>query len=298
MNHCSVVLLAAGRSRRLGFDKILTPIAGQPVLAYSLEVLNKIEQVSSLILVARKDIFEAIDNIVREVGFTKKYQIIEGGQERQDSVFEGLKAIEDESDYVAIHDAARPLMTETIFLKTLEASIEHGAAVCGQPAADTLKRSNASLKIEETVDRSSIWTVQTPQIFNKNLIFNAYKYIQEENLKITDDASAVEAMGKQVALVDSGAVNLKITRQQDWEMIEQWLNKRRGFRMRQLSHEICNHISPLVGYIPLLEKYGSDNEKFIDYMSKIKVSTNRLRETLETFQNLTRELFTKSKNDL
>ena len=294
MSECAAVLLAAGKSRRLGFDKILTPIAGKPVVQYSLEVLRDTESVGVIVIVTRPDMMEPLGHIVDQLGIEKPVEMIEGGKERQDSVYAGLCHLKDQAKYVAIHDAARPLITVEMMDKVLAKAKEVGGAICGQPATDTLKRSSREDEIVETVERADIWTVQTPQIFTLELIRSAYEKIQKEGFSITDDASAVEAMGGKIALVDAGVWNLKITRQQDWEVIELWLNRSHGPQLRAYGHDICNKISPMVGYFPLLEKYGGKSEKFKNYLSKASEASGGLQEILSKFQELLRLVYPKA----
>ena len=132
MSDCAAILLAAGRSRRLGFDKILTPIAGKPVVQYSLEVFKVMDVVSSITLVTRSDLMDSLGQIVEKLEIDKPVEIIEGGKERQDSVWAGLTHLKDKAGYVAIHDAARPLLTQEVMELLLDKASEVGGAICGQ----------------------------------------------------------------------------------------------------------------------------------------------------------------------
>ncbi|MEM9445496.1 MAG: 2-C-methyl-D-erythritol 4-phosphate cytidylyltransferase [Verrucomicrobiota bacterium] len=298
MSDCAAILLAAGRSRRLGYDKILTPIAGKPVVQYSLEVFKEMDAVGSIILVTRPDLIESLNQMSERLEIDKPIEIIEGGKERQDSVWAGLRHLKGKTDYVAVHDAARPLLTEELMKLLLAKAKEVGGAICGQSATDTMKLSSQESMILKTVDRANIWTVQTPQIFRTELILEAYECVHQEATAITDDASAMEAIGKPVALVDGGIINMKITHPRDWEVIELLLNRSKGLKLRQIGHDLCNSLSPIMGYLPLVEKYGGDSEKFRNYVSKMQKSSEQSQLLLNQFQELVRIIFPKNEDKI
>ncbi|MDX6766750.1 MAG: 2-C-methyl-D-erythritol 4-phosphate cytidylyltransferase [Candidatus Methylacidiphilales bacterium] len=287
MNDCSAVLLAGGASRRLGFDKILSPLAGKPVLAYSLEALDHSPSVSEIVLVAREDTREAITRLAGGAGLAKPWRVVTGGVERQDSVWNGIQATS-ATAMVLIHDAARPLLTPGMVADLVAATRESGAVICGRPATDTLKLADSSGWIESTVDRSKYWQVETPQVFRRDWIERAYREVQEQKVNVTDDASAVERLGLPVRIVTAGAFNLKITRPADWQMLELWLSIRTGSSLRAAVHALANQASPLLGYLPLLQKYGSTEPKFIDYWEKCLKASEQIEEQLRVLQEMIR----------
>jgi 2-C-methyl-D-erythritol 4-phosphate cytidylyltransferase len=225
MKTCSAILLAAGKSRRLGFDKILTPLAGRPVLHYTLSALKRSPFISEVIVVTREDILARVKEIDLVVVGDNPVKFTIGGAERQDSVSNGLREVSPLAKEVLIHDAARPLLDDKIIADTLTVAQEKGAAVSAHRVSDTLKEADETQRVTATLDRSKIWATDTPQIFQRDLIVSAYEKVQKEKLSITDDASAVELLGKSVYLVDNPGLNLKITRKMDWEMLELWLRR-------------------------------------------------------------------------
>jgi 2-C-methyl-D-erythritol 4-phosphate cytidylyltransferase len=286
MSSCSAILLAAGKSQRLGFDKILTPLCGQPVLLYSLRKLLASEWVGELILVTRKDIIPAIEKLVEEEKPNKPWRVIEGGEERQYSVFQGLQSVGDGFELVLIHDAARPLLSDLTIQKTVEAARLYGGAVAAHRASDTLKEVAESGQITQTLDRSKTWLMETPQVFHKKLITDAYGRIIAEKAMVTDDASAVERMGAKVVVVESESLNLKITRATDWQILELWLNREQGKELRHSVHQLSNDLTPLVGYMSLLGKYGGGDPKFLEYWEKCQNSTKDIQGHMREIRNL------------
>ncbi|MDD5262466.1 MAG: 2-C-methyl-D-erythritol 4-phosphate cytidylyltransferase [Methylacidiphilales bacterium] len=291
MKTCSAILLAAGSSRRLGFDKILTPLAGRPVLCYSLQALKESPSILEIILVTREDIRDRVGELVRETPGDNPVHVILGGVERQDSVFEGLRKISDGTGEVLIHDAARPLLAEDLIEGVLSMAREKGAAVTAHRASDTLKQADEQARVLQTLDRSNIWAMGTPQVFRRDLICEAYAKVQAAGVPVTDDAAAVERLGHPVYLAESGRLNLKITRPSDWEILELWLKRERGGEIRGMIHRLSNQLSPLIGYLPLLEKYGGENPRFADYLEKMKQSSDILQNMVYELQAVARDIF-------
>jgi 2-C-methyl-D-erythritol 4-phosphate cytidylyltransferase len=278
-----VVLLAAGRSTRLGFDKILTSLVGKKVIEYSLETFLNSKFIDGVVVVTRKDIFSQIEEVVKSKNTTKDIRIIEGGTERQDSVANGLQHVPEAGKIVLIHDAARPLVTEEMIQKSIELCKNAKAVVCAQRATDTLKRADQNAIVEETLDRSKIWLMQTPQVFDRKLITEAYQFIQKNKFPITDDASAVEQLGQKVHLLESSTLNLKITREADWKILELWLGKR-DEEIKDMIHKLNNLAGPIIGYLPLIEKYGSEDPKFSEYINKMKDGASQFQGLLKELQ--------------
>ncbi len=291
MSFGTAVLLAAGRSQRLGFDKILTPLAGRPVLHYSLDALADSALIREIVLVTRMDLLERMRQESAPWAGRKPVRVVEGGAERRDSVHAGIRAISPDVPIILIHDAARPLITTQMIEQVWRVAEEKGAAVCARPATDTLKRSTPEGLVIETVDRSEFWQMETPQIFRADIVRSAYALVVEKNIPVTDDASAVEAAGHPVHLVASGELNLKITRPGDWALLELWFGRDKGKLVREGLHNLANSASPLVGYLPMLEKYGGNEPKFRDYLAKVRRSTELLQRDLSGLQGKCREWF-------
>jgi len=291
MSYCSAILLAAGRSQRLGFDKILTPLAGRPVLFYSFEALWDSPDVQEIIVMTRADLLNQVEFMLSDFGKRKPVSVRIGGAERQDSVWAGLQSASPQATEVLIHDAARPLLTSELIATLLAKARESGSAVAAQKATDTIKIASPDGLVDQTPDRSKIWQVQTPQVFKKEFVHEAYAKVQEDKAAITDDASAVERLGLPVYLVESKTPNLKITRMDDWENLERLFREKRGKEFRQKIHDVSNLMSPLFGYLPLLKKYGGSDPKFVEYQNKILEGNSHLQGAVQELQKLARELF-------
>lgn len=291
MKDCSAILLAAGSSRRLGFDKILTPLAGRPAFRHAFDILASCEEIGEIIIVTRQDLVENFQQQLETHTTDNSVKVVQGGKERQDSVYAGLQAADESFRMVLIHDAARPLITSGLVNEVLQVARKTGAAICGRPCADTLKRTQDQQTILDTPNRSEFWQVETPQIFEREGILNAYREVIESGTAITDDASAFEHVGGNVSLVESKMMNLKITKQSDWEVLQMWLVQDQGVELRQSIHEVNNALMPLTGYLPFLEKYQGQPDKFGKYFEQIKTGIQKAVERLKRAQSVVRQLF-------
>jgi 2-C-methyl-D-erythritol 4-phosphate cytidylyltransferase len=211
----SAIIVAGGSSQRMGFDKLFAVIAGEPVIAHSIRAFEHASSVSEIVVVARNERHDEIRKISRAAGFKKVRSIEPGGERRQDSVCAGLDRIDHAAKYVAVHDAARPLITPEQIERTFEQCRVHGSAALAQPVNDTLKRADADLLVVGLVDRHQLYAMQTPQIFERKLIEDAYRGLYAENVSVTDEVSAVERLGHKIALVVNDDFNFKITYPRD-----------------------------------------------------------------------------------
>ena len=207
----TAILVAAGSSQRMGFDKLFATIAGEPVIAHAIRAFDRAISVTEIIVVAREDRHDRIQKINRDAGFKKLRSIVTGGERRQDSVRAGLDRAERGAKYVAVHDAARPLITPEQIEGAFKQCRVHGAAALAQPVNDTLKRADAELFVAGSIDRHQLYAMQTPQIFNRDLIDDAYHAVYAEDIWITDEVSADERLGHKIALVLDDDFNFKIT---------------------------------------------------------------------------------------
>jgi 2-C-methyl-D-erythritol 4-phosphate cytidylyltransferase len=223
----SAIIVAAGDSRRMGFDKLFAAIAGKPVIAHTIRAFERAISVDGIIVVAREDRHDEIKTIVRDENFKKVKSIIPGGKRRQDSVRAGLDHLESVMRYVAVHDAARPLVTPQQIDRVFEQCRIHGAAALAEPINDTLKRADADLLVTDSVDRQELYAMQTPQIFERQLIAEAYRAVYTKNVSVTDEVSAVERLGRKVALVLNDDFNFKITYPRHLPLAEFVLTQRR-----------------------------------------------------------------------
>lgn len=216
----TAILVAAGSSQRMGFDKLFATIAGEPVIAHAIRAFDRAFSVTEIIVVAREDRHDQIQKINRDAGFKKLRSIVTGGERRQDSVRAGLDRAERGAKYVAVHDAARPLITPEQIEGAFKKCRVHGAAALAQPVNDTLKRADADLFVAGSIDRHQLYAMQTPQIFDRHLIDDAYRAVYAEDIWITDEVSAVERLGHKIALVLDDDFNFKITYPRDLPVAE------------------------------------------------------------------------------
>jgi len=236
----TAIIVAAGDSRRMGFDKLFAAIAGKPVIAHTIRAFERANSVDGIIVVAREDRRDEINTIVRNEKFKKIRSIIPGGKRRQDSVRAGLDHLESTARYVAVHDAARPLVTPAQIECLFQQCQIHGAAALAEPINDTLKRADLAavaasakaaaapfdsrsgqvLLVTESVDRQEVYAMQTPQMFERALIDEAYRAVYAENILVTDEVSAVERLGREVALVLNDDFNFKVTYPRDLPLAE------------------------------------------------------------------------------
>jgi len=223
----SAIIVAAGNSRRMGFDKLLASVAGEPVIAHAIGAFDRTASVSEIVIVAREERLDEIRKITSDAGFSKVRSIIPGGERRQDSVRAGLDRIEPQAKYIAVHDAARPLVTPEQIEHAFEQCRVHGAAALAQPVNDTLKRADVDFLVGGSVDRRQLYAMQTPQIFERKLIEDAYRAVYAENISVTDEVSAVERLGRKIALALNDDFNFKITYPRDLPVAEFVLRQRK-----------------------------------------------------------------------
>ena len=196
MNKVAAIIVAGGSGKRMGMDikKQFIELDGKATLARTIEVFNKCKIIDDIILVVGKEDKEKVKTeIVDRFGYNKVRKIVEGGTERQDSVYNGLVSVGDDVEYVMIHDGARPFIREEILQKALSMTKEKQATVVAVPVKDTIKIVNEALEVEATPNRSTLWSIQTPQSFKKDLLVKAYAYAKEKGLIVTDDSMLVEA---------------------------------------------------------------------------------------------------------
>jgi 2-C-methyl-D-erythritol 4-phosphate cytidylyltransferase len=211
----SAIIVAGGSSQRMGFDKLFATIVGEPVIAHSMRAFEHATSISEIVVVARDRWHDEIRKIASGAGFKKICAIVPGGERRQDSVRSGLDRIDGDAKYVAVHDAARPLITPEQIERAFAQCRIYGAAALAQPVNDTLKRADADLLVTSSVDRQQMYAMQTPQIFERKLIEDAYDHVYAENASVTDEVSAVERLGHKIALVLNDDFNFKVTYRHD-----------------------------------------------------------------------------------
>lgn len=217
MNKVSAVIVAGGKGKRIGADinKVFLNIKGKPILYYSLKAFSENKNIDEIVLVTQYDeVNYCMSEIVNKYNFSKVSKVVPGGKERQNSVLNGLRAINN-SDIVLIHDGARPFVNDKIIKEGIDNADIYGACACGIVPKDTIKiRDNQSFS-QGTLSRDSLFNVQTPQCFKYDIIFECHKNAEAEGVKVTDDTSIVERYGYKVYLYDGSYNNIKITTPED-----------------------------------------------------------------------------------
>jgi 2-C-methyl-D-erythritol 4-phosphate cytidylyltransferase len=210
----------------MGFDKLFAPLGGKPVVAHSLSAFESADCVDEIILVGRAERLPELQKLALSAESRKVRHVVPGGQHRQDSVRAGLNLLGSGVRYVAVHDAARPLVTAEQIAQVLELARQHGAATLAAPITDTLKRADKNRFVSGGIDREGLYAMETPQIFSRDLLMDAYTAVAANNLLITDEVSAVEHLGAKVFLVPNDQFNLKITFPRDLLLAESFLKQR------------------------------------------------------------------------
>ena len=221
----SAIIVAAGKGTRMGanVDKLWLEVAGRPVVAHTWRQFNDAVCVDEIILVVREGMESHFTELAGKFSFKKTFRLVIGGAERQDSVWNGLAAVSPKTEIVAIQDAARPCTTAKLITDTIAAARETGAAVAAQPVTDTIKETADGQIISRTVDRSKLWSVQTPQTFRLEVLRHAISTAREKGLNLTDDTAACELIGQPIRLVKATTPNPKVTVPADLPFIESLL---------------------------------------------------------------------------
>lgn len=207
----SAILVAAGGSRRMGFDKLAADLGGESVLVRSILAFEACPGIAEIRVVTNPEKFDGVTEAVTRLGISKFVETLPGGAERHLSVHAGLERVGPDCDLVAVHDAARPLVTPAAISRCLSAASAVGAATLAHRVADTLKRGNAAGEVVEAVSREDLWAMETPQIFSATLLREAYAAVLARGEVVTDEVSAVASIGHPVRLVENTEPNLKIT---------------------------------------------------------------------------------------
>lgn len=212
---CAAVIVAAGNASRMqGVDKIMAEIGDKPVIAHTLAAFQTCDLVQEVVVVTRSDLIVPIGDVCKTYNFSKVTKVVTGGADRSHSVQIGLGEVARDVNYIAIHDGARPFVSQQVLQETITTAFRTSAAAPAIPVNDTIKTAEKGL-VTGTPDRSKLFAVQTPQVFDADLIRGALHHCIEQNLPLTDDCSAVERIGKAVTLTQGDRKNIKITTQFD-----------------------------------------------------------------------------------
>ena len=212
-----VVIVAAGTGSRMnmGINKQFIKLEGKEIIAYTIEKFYNNSNIEDIVVVVKEDESEFFKKEILDKYNFKNIKIAYGGKERQDSVYNGLKLLDEKCDVVLIHDGARPFVSDKIIDKSIEEAKEHKAIVVGVPVKDTIKVIDNDKNIVDTPNRSVLWAVQTPQTFDDNILIDAYKDAIKNKFYGTDDAMLVERIGYKVKMLEGSYNNIKITTQED-----------------------------------------------------------------------------------
>jgi 2-C-methyl-D-erythritol 4-phosphate cytidylyltransferase len=213
----AVIIPAAGTGQRLGYKtgKPYIKLNNKALLSYCLDVFEKTPAITEIIIVAEKDQLQRAKNLVKRYGLAKVKAIVCGGKTRSESVRNALEALDKNTDYVLIHDAARPFVNRKLIENCIQAVIKYKAIICAVPCAATIKSADKNLNVSATLDRNNLWQVQTPQAFSYQLIVRAYEKTKGKNIEFFDDASLVEKIPYKVKIIPGFNNNIKITTKED-----------------------------------------------------------------------------------
>jgi 2-C-methyl-D-erythritol 4-phosphate cytidylyltransferase len=216
----SAIVVAAGTSQRMGFDKLTASLAGSPVFIRTLERFENCSDVEEIILVAHRDRVKRFGSIVADHGLQKVRPVVAGGEQRHLSVNAGLQAISPRAVLVAVHDGARPLISSGLISLAIQQARKYGAVSVAAPIVETVKKANDEQEVVEAVDRVGLWTMQTPQVFRRDWLVQAYQAVLANGTAVTDEVSALQTAGFPVRLLTNPGWNLKITYPRDLDLAQ------------------------------------------------------------------------------
>ncbi|ERM99786.1 2-C-methyl-D-erythritol 4-phosphate cytidylyltransferase, chloroplastic [Amborella trichopoda] len=224
----SVVLLAGGQGKRMGVNmpKQYLPLLGQPIALYSFYTFSRLLEVKEIVVVCDPSYEDIFEDTTQEICVDLKFAL--PGKERQDSVFNGLQEIDRSSELVCIHDSARPLVSSGDVKKVLKDGLLNGAAVLGVPVKATIKEANSELFVVKTLDRKTLWEMQTPQVIKPELLRKGFELVHSKGLEVTDDVSIVEYLNHPVYITVGSYTNIKVTTPDDLLLAERILNLNEG----------------------------------------------------------------------
>ena len=223
LKKCGAVIVAAGTASRMGgIDKVMAQLAGEPMIKRTVRTFQECDAISEIVIVTRPDLIIPITNLTS--GMDKVKAVVAGGKSRQESVGLGLNALSDKIKLAAIHDGARPLITWQVIDRAVRAAHSYGAAAPAIPVKDTIKVVTGGI-VKNTPDRATLQAVQTPQVFDIDLLRGALKKADRDGSQVTDDCSAVELMGFSVKIVEGDERNIKVTTPMDLKIAEMLLEE-------------------------------------------------------------------------
>ena len=223
LKYCGVVIVAAGTASRMGgIDKVMALLDGEPMIVRTVRTFQNCDAIKEIVIVTREDLIMPITELCRD--FDKVQAVVRGGSSRQESVGLGLNTLSKKVKLAAVQDGARPLITEAVIDRTVRAAHSYGAAAPAIPVKDTIKVVKGGV-VESTPDRATLQAVQTPQIFDFDLLKGALKKAEQTGAAVTDDCSAVELMGMKIKIVEGDERNIKVTTPMDLKIAEMLLEE-------------------------------------------------------------------------
>lgn len=225
------LLPSAGQGKRIGkgIKKPFLTLGGRPILAETIERVHSIGRIIEIIpILQERDMEICLESIVERYGFYKIKRIAPGGNERQDSVYNGLKLVDPRSDLVLIHDGVRPFITTGLIEEVIKTALESDGAILGVPVKETIKEVSSDGAVKKTYRRNHLWSIQTPQVFPYKVILDAYERAYRDNYYSTDDASLVERIGGKIKVIMGSHDNIKITTPEDLLLGEIIIRKQKG----------------------------------------------------------------------
>ncbi len=221
LKKCGAVIVAAGSASRMGgIDKVMAPLQGEPMIARTVRAFQNCDAISQIVIVTREDLIRPISGLCRDMD--KVAAVVVGGNSRQESVHLGLNALDKSCKLAAVHDGARPLISCEVIDRTVRAAHTYGAAAPAIPVKDTIKVVEGRM-VKETPDRATLFAVQTPQVFDFDLLRGALSRAEDDGAQVTDDCSAVERLGMKIKIVEGEERNLKVTTPLDLKIAEMLL---------------------------------------------------------------------------
>ena len=230
MSYVTSIVVAAGSGSRMGTGtkKQYLLLDNKPLFIHTLEVMEKQKKITGMILVVPAADLEFCKELINEYSIGKILCIVSGGETRGASVYNGLQAVPVDSEFVVVHDGARPFLSQKVLEDVLAAAEAEGAAIAAVPVKDTIKQANPDGLVQKTLERSLLWSVQTPQVFRKEILLECYKRALGDKLQGTDDAFILETYGYPVKVVPGDYKNMKITTKEDLEYAKYLLNLDKG----------------------------------------------------------------------
>ena len=283
-SYCTAILPAAGSGKRMGKDikKQFLKLNGKEIIVYTIEKFEQCNEVDEIIIVTTEETIPFLWEIVKREGFQKVVAIVKGGTERQHSVYAGICAVSEKTDFVIVHDGVRPFVAIEDISKTIEIAKQKGACVLGVKTKDTIKICDEENKIIQTPKRDFVWCIQTPQVFKKSLLLKAFEKANKTGFVGTDESVLIEQMGFDVFVEEGHYDNIKITTAEDMMIAEAFVKKQIKKEVIIYTDGACSGNPGAGGYGAVL-LYG---DKRKELSQGYRMTTNNRMEVLAVIKAL------------